>query len=59
VHGFLVLRTLEGKALADGDLLRGAWRSGHDAARVPLQGWIDPRRDGLHPASDLPLRERP
>ena len=47
VHGFLVLRDTDGRALADGDLLqtsRGSLVTSR--GRVPLQGWIAARRDG-------------
>jgi hypothetical protein len=32
VHGFLTLKTLDGKALADGDLIQKSRRSGHQPA---------------------------
>ena len=61
VHGFLALRSPEGKALASGDLIQRRQRRPRDhPPRLSLQGRLDPRRDRrLPPARSLPAAERP
>src|SRR5438552_969875 len=62
MHGFLALRTLEGKKLADGEMTQvteGDRRSPHRRPDLSLQGWVDLRgQDRIHSERKLPTFER-